>query len=487
MQKEMKRTILGIAAAAGFCLTATAQKTTIVSDVSVDKLNTERSGSLMVVNMNIDMSALDVDANRAVLLTPRIVNGADSVELSSIGVYGRRRYYYYVRNGESMLSGKDETVYRASSRPDTMTYRCIVPYRDWMDNSTLALHRSDWGCCNSIVAEQDGLLGHHREAFFPEPPFTRAKVDSVKTRSLSGEAFIDFVVDKIVFRRDYHDNDRELAKIENTIRPLHEDKDITINRVWLKGFASPESPYAHNTYLAKGRTQALKTHIKQLYAFDDEVIETDYEPENWEGLRDYVAKSNLDHRNEIIALIDSDMKPDPKEDRLRRLYPKEYRFLLDNCYPYLRRTKYRIDYTIRSYSNVDEIKRVMAEKPQNLSLDEFYLLANKYDEGSKEFSDVYETAVRMYPNDTIANLNAGNAAIRRDDFAAARKYLAKAGRSAATVCAYGVLAVREKDYDTARRYLGEAKDMGYERAAAILEELDRRLGVEPSGQPAKAE
>ena len=49
----MKRTILGIAAAAGLCLTATAQKTTIVSDVSVDKLNTERSGSLMLSLIHI--------------------------------------------------------------------------------------------------------------------------------------------------------------------------------------------------------------------------------------------------------------------------------------------------------------------------------------------------------------------------------------------------------------------------------------------------
>lgn len=59
----------------------------------------------MVVDMDIDMSDLKVESNRAVLFTPLFVNGTDTLSLSSIGVYGRRRYFYYVRNGESMLSG----------------------------------------------------------------------------------------------------------------------------------------------------------------------------------------------------------------------------------------------------------------------------------------------------------------------------------------------------------------------------------------------
>lgn len=165
MLKEMRKIIFTITVAMGIFLQAPAQKTTIVDGVAVDGLKTGRNGDLMVVDMDIDMSGLDVDANRAVLLTPRITNGTDSIELPSVGIYGRRRFYFYVRNGESMLSGSDETVYRAKSRPDTMSYRCIVPYGKWMNNSTLALHRSDWGCCNSIVAEQDGILGHHRESF----------------------------------------------------------------------------------------------------------------------------------------------------------------------------------------------------------------------------------------------------------------------------------------------------------------------------------
>lgn len=148
--------------------------------------------------------------------------------------------------------------------------------------------------------------------------------------------------------------------------------------------------------------------------------------------------------------------------------------MLQNFYPALRHTDYRIDYNIRKFNKVEEIKRIMAEQPQKLSLNEFYLVAGKYEPGTDEFTDVFETAVRMFPNDEIANLNAANAAIRRDDFATARRYLNKAGDSAEAVYARGALAIREKDYDTARRYLGKAKEMGLEKATLTLEELDER-------------
>ena len=81
----------------------------------------------------------------------------------------------------------------------------------------------------------------------------------------------------------------------------------------------------------------------------------------------------------------------------------------------------------------------------------------------------------MFPNDEIANLNAANAAIRRDDFETAHRYLDKAGDSAEAVST-GALAIRKKDYNTARRYLSKAKEMGFEKAGRTLTtELNERL------------
>jgi len=469
----MKTTLYTLIMLLGMSAATQAQnRELVVAGVRVGHLKMERSDAYMTVEMTLDLSDLDVDGNRAVLLTPRLVNGRDSLDLPSIGIYGRRRYYFYVRNGESMLSGKDEKSFKASEKPDDISYHNIVSYAGWMNGATLSLHRSDYGCCNMLLAEHAGDLERHMEAFFPTLVYVQPIAERVKHRSLEGSAFIDFPVDKTVIYPDYRRNTAELGKIQETIDSVRNDRDITITQVWLKGYASPESPYAHNEELAIGRTKALKKYIQQLYKFEEGIISTDYEPEDWDGLRKYVERTNLDHKVEILALIDSDMAPDAKEWKIKRSYPDEYRFLLQNCYPALRHTDYRIAYDIRSYSDAKEIARVMHEQPQKLSLDEFYLVSQQYEPGTDEFTDVFETAVRMYPSDEAANLNAANAAMRRGDLDGAERYLAKAGDTPEAVYARGALAIRRKDYDTARRYLAEAKSLGLEQAAVTLEELD---------------
>lgn len=473
----MKKTILIMATMSGMLNMADvmAQEVKeITPGVSITNFNMNREGKFLNVEMDLNLNNLDVNSNRAVLLTPRLVNGADSLDLPSVGIYGRRRYYYYVRNGIGSISGENEAVYQASDKPDNMVYNKLTEYKNWMDGATLKFYRSDWGCCHKILAEYEGILGRHNEAFFPQLVFVQPKAEIMKSRSLSGSAYIDFPVNQTVIYPDYRRNTVELGKIQATIDSVRNDKDVTITSVWLKGFASPESPYKHNTNLAIGRTAALKKHIGQLFNFADGIIQTDYEPEDWAGLRRFVEQSNIDHRTEILALIDSDMEPDAKEAKIKRTYPEEYRFMLQQFYPALRHTDYRIDYNIRTFNDAEEIKRIMQKQPQKLSLNEFYLVAEKYEPGTDEFTDVFQTAVRMFPDDETANLNAANAAIRRDDFATARKYLDKAGSSAEAFYARGALAVREGDFVTARKYLDKAKALGMEQATITLDELDKR-------------
>jgi len=479
----MKKTLLYcmLIVAAAFCdNAATANdaagrtpRQTLIDGVSVSDMKLEHNGRFLSVDMLLNLSDLKVSGNRAVLLTPRLVNGKDSVDLPAVGVYGRQRYYFYVRNGESLLSGKDEMSFKASGKPETLEYSKIIPYQDWMNGASLVLHRSDYGCCNTLLAGQDAMIGRHSErmAFFPELVYVRPQAELNKRRSLEGSAFIDFPVDQTVIYPDYRRNVVELAKIQATIDSVRDDRDVTITQVWLKGFASPESPYSHNRDLAIGRTAALKDYIMQLYHFDKNVIATDYEPEDWVGLKRFVEESNISHKQEILALIDSDREPDTKEWLIKKNYPAEYRFMLQSFYPALRHTDYRIAYEIRSYNEAEEIERIMRTRPQNLSLNEFYVVAQKYEPGTDKFSEVFETAVRMYPDDETANLNAANAALRRGDNAAAERYLAKAGDSPEAVYARGALAIRMEDLDTARRYLKQAEEMGLKQASETLRQL----------------
>ena len=193
----MKRAIFIITVLLGAGCMLNAQQTI---GVTTDSLKIERNGEYIVVDMNMGLSPLDVDGNRAVLLTPRFVCPTDTLELPSVGVYGRRRYYYYVRNGESMLSGKKEMTFRAHSKPKDVAYRAIIPYYKWMNGSALELYRSDYGCCNTLLAECIEPLGGYAEIepFSPQLLYVYPQAETIKSRSLSGSAFIDFPVDKTV-------------------------------------------------------------------------------------------------------------------------------------------------------------------------------------------------------------------------------------------------------------------------------------------------
>ena len=453
-----------------FCLAEADAQAIFNGDVTIKDFSFKRNGDYMYLDMNIDLSSLDVHNNRATLLSPFIVNGDQAVDLHSIGIYGRRRYFTYVRNDWSTLGKEGDMIIKEKECPDVIKYKASIPYEEWLNGAMVVIGNRTYGCCNKILDERFAELGsYHHYIYKPQFVFVRPTAEAVKTRSLAGSAFVDFVVSQTVIRPEYRNNQVELAKIIGTIDSVRKDKDITITAVSIKGFASPESPYSNNTRLAKGRTEALKKYVSNLYKFPAGFISTSYEPENWEGLRKFVEASNLEHRDEIIALIDGPREPDNKEWKLKSTYPEEYRYLLATCYPALRRSDYRIEYVVRSFSDPIEIRRLVKERPQKLSLEEFYVAAQGLDTDSEEFAEIFDVAVRMYPEDETANLNAANSAMAQGNLKGAEKFLEKAGKSDQAIYARGVLAALGGDYDAAEDYFAMVKGRIDEAADALVQ------------------
>ncbi len=452
----------------GFISLQVAAQEEIVTGVGVKSVNFQRNDNYMSLDMTLDVSNLKVKRNRAVLLTPCLTNNSDSVHFKSIGVYGRKRYYHYLRNnGTAMISGEEEMTFKKGQLPSEIEYHDIVPYEVWMNSSEGQLHRLLYGCCENLLAVETGHLGGWTN---PEFIYIRPEAE-IKTRSQEGSAFIDFPVDKITINPNYRNNKTELGKINSTIDLVKSDEDVTINSIWLKGYASPESPYSHNSDLAKGRVKAIKDYVLGLYKFPESMITTEYEPEDWGDLRDFVEKSNLEHKTEILALIDAKMDPDQKEAKIKATYPTEYKYLLDNCYPGLRHTDYKVNYTVRGYSDLEEIKNVMHTNPGKLSLNELYLLAQSYEPGTEEFSEVFDMAVHLYPDDEIANLNAANASLKARDYEKAEKYLEKAGQTGEAEYARGLYSYMTGDLSAAKEHFTAAENAGITQARTMLEKF----------------
>lgn len=286
----------------------------------------------------------------------------------------------------------------------------------------------------------------------PPLPFIMPDPEETKLRQIVGHAFLDFPVNETVIYPDYRRNPEELARIKKSVDSALFDKTVVVTRITLHGYASPESPYSNNTRLAKGRTEALKNYLIRNYNFNTQVFQTNYTPEDWENLRGFLIDSKtrkvkgdfwydnknivetpevpdyvLEHRDEMLRIINRNMDPDAKEDVLKKVGGGEpYRWLLEHVYPGLRHTDYIIEYKVRAFS-VEKGRKLIYTHPEAMSMEEMYKVATSYNEGSDNWLDALLIAVEQFPDDETANLNAACGCVMTKRLVDAKKYLQKAG------------------------------------------------------------
>lgn len=424
-----------------------------VEDINIDDRND------IVISMGLDFSKVNLQRNREVVCTPMLVNGEDTLKFTSFSLAGRNRYIYGLRNGQltplmfkGFGTGRGElsiqSIAQAPGYSMTPTgdgaskYKFIVcaPYQDWMETSSFSIEAEEMGCssCKNGVETFDAPLAaidFRPTNFITEFIYVTPVAETVKTRNLSGSAYVDFKVNKTNILPGYRNNRVELDKIIASIDSVKNNKDITVTSISIKGTASPEGPYNNNVYLAKTRTQSLVDYVTKLYSFPKDFIKTSYEPVDWAGLREWLENHEIENGRAILSIVNGDLEAYARNQKIKTTYPKQYQYLLENVYPSLRHSDYMIEYTVRNYvaeellENTEEIITVMRSHPERLSLNELYMVAQSQPEGSDLFNEILEVSVNTYPEDETANLNAATAAMMRGDFESAKKYLAKSGDS----------------------------------------------------------
>ena len=438
------------------------------------------SDTQLLVGMDITVPAdMKLTTNSVLTLTPVLMEkdeaGANKA-LPAIYVYGRTRQLVAERTGK-LPEDAFEIVRRDNGEDQVISYTARVPYEKWMNGSELKMFGTVHGCANCLK-EEDMAFIHpvllHR--YMPQPLLAFVKpAAEIKNRDEKGNAYLDFPVNQTVIYPDYRRNPFELAEINRTINVVKENTDTEITGIDLHGFASPEGSYANNTRLAKGRSEALKKYIMKEYGLSADMFKVESTPENWTGLRAWVEKSDIAQKDKVMELIDADIQNlDTKEYRIKALDGNMYKQLLRDCYPGLRRTDYVIHYTVRPYS-IEEAKALLKTRPQHLSLEEMYLVAQTYEEGSEEFNEVFDIAVRMYPEDPIANINAAAMELKRGNVDQAVRYLERSDKaSAAGQNNQGVYHLLKGELDKAESFFNKAKELGSAQADADLEETSKK-------------
>lgn len=468
----MKHSIHILAAAAALAATANAGAGENLLRVSA--INVARVDTNLVLSLDINPRTVNPGRDKEVIFTPFVYADSDTVCMPAVRIAGRNRYYSHIRNNDL---AKGEKVYDASSA-EVIKYRAEVPFRSWMERSQIDVRQTLGNCCkplrdleNTPVARLDYVV--------PEMPvsysFVELTGDSAIVLTAEGRAYVDFVVNETIIKEKYRKNRIELPKILETIDKVKRDPDATITRITIKGFASPEGSYSNNVRLAMGRTEALKEFVRNRLHFDPEIMHTDYEPEDWEGLRAWVEQCTLPHREEILQIIDSKMEPDPKNAEIERRFPEEYKLMKDSVYPGLRHSDYTVKYRIRAYATVDELLEVFKKTPERMRPVDFQRIAALFPPESDNYEEIMLKAVEIHPNDPDANLNAATIMLRKGDIEAADYYLAHAGNSAEAAFTRGMAAAMQKDYSRSQVLLQQSADLGLAKATEELETLDALL------------
>ena len=447
------------------------QEVKLASDkIKVSNVQVAQQNNALSVSMDLNLDSLYLPSNLQLVYTPVFKTRQGDFKMPQKVINGRRQQIMFERGvGKKQLNLSPEAlvVRRTNKKVQTVNYSASIPLSGQVKNYDLNMHEDLCGCGN-MEEGNDFNLRHRRQ---PQAVFVRPAVEAVKVRHLDKRAYIDFPVNRIELHADYRRNPAQLDSIVRTINALKDDKNLEVSAINIHGYASPESPYSHNDYLAKNRAKTLTDYVRRMVALPTQLFTVSSTAEDWDGLRNYLKDSNLEHKTEILAIAnDEKMDPDAREQKIKKLYPSEYRFMLDTWYPALRHSDYHITYKVKPF-DVAEAKEIIKTEPQQLSQEEMFMVAQTYEPGSKEFNDVMEIAVRMFPENETANLNAANTRLNAGDADGAKAYLDKAGNSPAAQNARGVYEALKGNDQQARHYFGLAAKAGVKAAQENLENL----------------
>lgn len=481
-------------------VTSSAQNRAYKGSIEVKPLQLEQIGDSLHISVLFDLSKTEVIARRSIEIVPTLIGTTHTLQLPQVAIQGRINYLTSQRS-IALMSKKERTAYELTMPYATIRgfkcrdeknflYQQTIPFQAWMVGAQLDLRADVCGCGNapqSIVISSTPHIVQLEPAIAPyvvRPyiAFIQPVPEPIKRREMVGEAFLDFVVNRTDIRPDYMNNPRELKKITDMMTELYSDNAITIRKIKVLGYASPEGSLTGNQRLSEGRATALVNYLMPRFTSTRKTYDVKFGGENWVGLQTIMQTSYEPFAEQVLALIDSFSDPmnASQNAKLKKSiaaldHGMAYRTLLKEYYPSLRKAVCVVDFEVRSF-NSEEARQIIKTHPKNLSLNEMFMAANTYEIGSAEYIDIFNIAAKLFPEDQTANLNAAASALISQNIEDAEHYLSKINVNTPQYYnAMGVLSLYKEDYVAAEACFKAAISVGLAEAAQNLEELNKKL------------
>lgn len=457
---------------------------------TVDNVKVQRFGDNCQVALDLAFTDAALKPNRQLFVTPYIIN-SNETKMKQMPTYvfsGRNMHYVYERTGKTMASGKTKyniaREMRLDKKTDRVEYFESTRMEDWM---------MAYGTKVYVSVDTCGCGANLGTGNTPMQPLNLNPADKMlvmpypiplpledKIIKHEGRAKVQFEVDKfqlhdqvytythrITKRKHVIDNRAQLKIIDDSLHYALNSPNVELAGMEICGYASPESPYDHNEYLAQNRAKAVLDYVKNHYNISDAICSYKAVPENWGDFRTQVleAKDITERqRKDLLTLIDrpvhSPVDYDRKEDELinsptyAQLYASK---IHPDWFPELRYTQFVISTHLKPMT-IEQLREVIKTEPELMSLSQIYAVATSYERNSDEFNYAMATALKHYPEDPIANLNAAAQAIDRKDYDKAEQYIQKAGNCDEAIVMQGIVETYRGNFDKARQCFSNAKN-----------------------------
>lgn len=291
-----------------------------------------------------------------------------------------------------------------------------------------------------------------------------------KTRSMQGSLPLEYAKgQKAKFdERNYYET---MYKLQSVLHQLKSDPNVTVKEIRLTGYTAPDGNYRLNEKMGMQRALGLTEYIRHSGSLEAVPFEVNWVSEDWNRMTQLIEQSEMPFKSAVLDIIRTVDVVNGRETMLMNLAGgSPYQYLSSYIFPQLRRLEYVIEYELKNGAlQADNQKISYAD----LSLNDFYNLAQAHERGSDEFNDLIDLAGRLFPDSPVACINAAAVALSKHNIVRAKGYLMRYATLPEAGNNMGILYLLEGNLDKAEVYLELAQAAGVKQAAEALNYVRR--------------
>lgn len=482
----MRKQFTSLAMFFALCGSAFGQ-TAYLEDILIQNCKVEKTDARRVrVSMNIDLSGLNIHHQHSLRLVPVIVSadGMQKQELAPLIVDGKIRYRIHSRverlEDITLYPNAVAHVNRHNGTTQQVGYEADTAFRRWMIGSELQLRAYVTGCASCEEGNETNHTGDILPPMNPvyACPFMQPVAETVKRRSETRSARIQFRQNSADILPEYKNNRTELDSVHHSVSLVKDNRDVSITGIYVTGYASPEGSFDYNMKLSERRAKAFTDYMKKKFeGIDPSLYHIAWKGEDWDGLRAEVLKHpHLLDIDKVLDIIDhcGDDKDDCERQIKALASPDIYQRLLNEMYGPIRRNEYRIEYNVRHFT-VAEGRDIIKTRPDLMSVSEIQQVADSYGKGSSEYLACMEAGAKAWPQNVTMQNNAALALMDAGRIDDAIALLEKAPEDGTLLNVLGVAYARQEKFEKAVKAFQNAQAKGNELSEENLKLIDRYM------------